>query len=165
MATSSPKDAKAWDAVFGTVTLGKFFLGFGSIGHVRGMPFNEAAVAYPRTAGCFTASPSSTCRTSAPRWGKHFARLTAMKLLRLPGLDYVHAARDDDRRYLLFNAVQKARVSTDGVQVMEAQLSECVAAMGFESSTYSRDGVTRHANIIPKLAGKRLHQSRLDRSV
>ena len=25
-------DRQAWDAVFGTVTLGKFFLGFGSIG-------------------------------------------------------------------------------------------------------------------------------------
>ena len=64
-----------------------------------------------------------------------YARLTAMKLYAYRALDYVHAASADDRRYLLFCAVQKAKVSTEGVKVMSL-LSECIGAKGFESDTY-----------------------------
>ena len=47
-----------------------------------------------------------------------------MKLFAYRALDYVHASSAADRRYLLFTAVQKARVSTEGVKVA-AMLSEC----------------------------------------
>jgi hypothetical protein len=52
-----------------------------------------------------------------------FARLMAMKLYAYRALDYLQASGGDDRRYLLFNAVQKARVSTQGVALL-ALLSE-----------------------------------------
>jgi arginine decarboxylase len=58
-----------------------------------------------------------------------------MKLYGYRALDYVHAANERDRRYVLFCAVQKAKVSTEGVKVM-ALLSECIGAKGFESDTY-----------------------------
>src|SRR5439155_6231579 len=64
-----------------------------------------------------------------------YARLTAMKFYAYRALDYVHAARANDRRYLLFTAVQKARVSTEGLKVL-ALLSECLGAKGFETDTY-----------------------------
>lgn len=139
---------KAWDAVFGTVTLGKFFLGFGSIGicehalheamlHLRGrILYGKPVIEMPHI-----------------RWiaTQAYARLTAMKLYAFRALDYVHTAHQRDRRYLLFNAVQKAKVSTDGVRVM-ALLSECVGAMGFEADTYFEMAL-RDTQLIPKLEG------------
>ena len=74
-----------------------------------------------------------------------------MKLYAYRALDYVHAASAEDRRYLLFTAVQKARVSTEGVKVM-ALLSECVGAKGFESDTYFEMAI-RDAQLIPGLEG------------
>ena len=38
-----------------------------------------------------------------------FARLIAMKLYAYRALDYLQVAGPDDRRYLFFNSVQKAR--------------------------------------------------------
>ena len=138
----------AWDAVFGTVTLGKFFLGFGSVGicehamaeavaHLRGR------VLYRRPVLDMPHIRLATAQA--------YARLTAMKLYAYRALDYVQAASPDDRRYLLFCAVQKAKVSTEGVRVM-AQLSECVGAWGFEVGTYFESAL-RDIQLIPGLEG------------
>jgi acyl-CoA dehydrogenase len=138
----------AWDAVFGTVTLGKFFLGFGSvgicehamaeaIGHMRGR------VLYRRPVLDMPHIRLATAQA--------YARLTAMKLYAHRALDYVQAAGTDDRRYLLFCAVQKAKVSTEGVRVM-AQLSECVGAWGFEVGSFFESAL-RDVQLIPGLEG------------
>ena len=74
-----------------------------------------------------------------------------MKLYAYRALDYLQAAGPDDRRYLLFNAVQKAKVSTEGVKVV-ALLSECVGARGFEAETYFETAL-REAPMIPALEG------------
>ena len=138
----------AWDAVFGTVTLGKFFLGFGSIGmcehafeeaasHLRGrMLYGKPAIDMPHLRS---------------NMAQAYARLTAMKLFAYRALDYVHAASAADRRYLLFCAVQKAKVSTEGVKVM-ALLQECIGAKGFESDTYFEMAL-RDVALIPSLEG------------
>src|SRR5207253_3679933 len=80
-----------------------------------------------------------------------YVRLAAMKLYAYRALDYVHAASAGDRRYLLFCAVQKAKVSTEAVKVM-ALLSECVGAKGFESDTYFEMAL-RDVQLIPGLEG------------
>ena len=80
-----------------------------------------------------------------------YARLLAMKLYAYRTLDYVHAASADDRRYQLFCAVQKAKVSTDGVKVMSL-ISECIGAKGFEADTYCEMAL-RDAALIPGLEG------------
>jgi acyl-CoA dehydrogenase len=138
----------AWDAVFGTVTLGKFFLGFGSIGicehalqeataHVCGrVLYGKPVVEMPHIRSAMSQA---------------WARLAGMKLYAYRALDYVHAAHENDRRYLLFAAVQKAKVSTEGLKVM-ALLSECVGAKGFESDTYFEMAL-RDAQLIPGLEG------------
>ncbi|HWL92970.1 MAG TPA: acyl-CoA dehydrogenase family protein [Phycisphaerae bacterium] len=139
---------QAWDAIFGTVTLGKFFLGFGSIGicehafaeaaaHLRGrMLYGKPAIEMPHIRATMAQA---------------YARLTGMKLYAYRALDYVHASSAEDRRYLLFTAVQKAKLSTEGVKVM-ALLSECIGARGFESETYFEMAL-RDVQLIPGLEG------------
>src|SRR5262249_46828665 len=76
-----------------------------------------------------------------------FARLMAMKLYAYQALDYFQAACADDRRYLLWSAVRKARVSTEGLKVM-GLLSECVGARGFEAQTYF-ESAFREVQLVP----------------
>jgi acyl-CoA dehydrogenase len=138
----------AWDAVLGTVTLGKFFLGFGSIGICQRAMAEAVAHLQSRILYARPALDMPHIRSKAAH---AYARLAAMKLYAYRALDYVYAANATDRRYLLFNAVQKAKVSTEGVKVI-ALLSECVGARGFESDTYFEMAL-RDAQLIPGLEG------------
>jgi len=138
----------AWDAVFGTVTLGKFFLGFGSIG-ICERAFEEA-VAHMRKRVLYGTAVIAMPHIRA-NISHAYARLTAMKLYAYRALDYVHAASRLDRRYLLFCAVQKAKVSTEGLKVM-ALLQECMGARGFESETFFEMAL-RDVQLIPSLEG------------
>ena len=138
----------AWEAVLGTVTLGKFFLGFGSIGicehalqeaiaHLSGrLLYGKPVIDMPHIGMAAAAA---------------YARLTAMRLYAYRAVDYVQCAQESDRRFLLFAAVQKAKVSTEGVKVL-ALLSECLGAKGFESDTYFEMAL-RDAQLIPALEG------------
>ena len=138
----------AWDAVFNTVNFGKFFLGFGSVG-ICEHAFAEAAAHLRRRV--LYGKPVAEMPHIRSASAVAFARLAAMKFFAYRALDYLQVAGDDDRRYLLFNAVQKARVSTEGVKVL-ALLSECVGARGFESETYFESAL-REAPMIPGLEG------------
>jgi acyl-CoA dehydrogenase len=137
---------EAWEAVFGTVNFGKFFLGFGAVG-ICAHAFAEA-FAHMRRRVLFgkpvTEMPHIRAATALA-----FARLTAMKLYAYRALDYVQVSCEDERRYLLFAAVQKAKVSTEGVKVM-ALLSECIGARGFEAETYFESAL-RDVQLIPGL--------------
>jgi acyl-CoA dehydrogenase len=137
----------AWEAVMGTVTLGKFFLGFGSVG-ICEHAWKEAVDYLSRR--ILYGKPVIEMPHIRSIIAQAGARLTGMKLYAYRALDYVQAARAEDRRYLLYCAVQKAKVSTEGVKVM-AQLSECIGAKGFESEeTYFEMGL-RDAQLIPSL--------------
>lgn len=139
---------EAWAAVFGTVDFGKFFLGFGAVG-ICEHAFAEA-VAHLRSRTLY-GKPAAAMPHLRDALAVAFARLVAMKLYAYRALDYLQAAGPDDRRYLLFNAVQKARVSTEGVKVLET-LSECVGARGFEADTYLESAL-REGPMIPALEG------------
>ncbi len=138
----------AWEAVLGTVTLGKFFLGFGSIG-ICEHAFAEAAAHLGRR--MLYGKPVMAMPHIRSLVAQAYARLSAMKLYAYRALDYVHAASSTDRRYLLFCAVQKAKVSVEGTKVM-ALLSECIGAKGFEADTYFEMAL-RDAQLIPGLEG------------
>jgi len=138
----------AWDAVLGTVALGKFFLGFGSIG-ICERAFEEAITHL--TQRLLYGKPVIDMPHIGSAVAQAYARLTAMKLYAYRALDYVQSSSEADRRYLLFAAVQKAKVSTEGVKVM-ALLSECVGAKGFESDTYFEMAL-RDVQLIPGLEG------------
>jgi acyl-CoA dehydrogenase len=137
---------RAWDAVFGSVTLGKFFLGFGSIGICEHAL--DEALAHLRSRMLYGA-PAIQLPHLRYTMAQASVRLTAMKLYAYRALDYVHASSPAERRYLLYCAVQKARVSTEGVKVM-ALLSECIGARGFESDTYFEMAL-RDTALIPGL--------------
>ncbi|HKI35283.1 MAG TPA: acyl-CoA dehydrogenase [Gemmataceae bacterium] len=139
---------EAWDAFFGTVNFGKFFLGFGAIG-ICEHAFTEA-VAHMRHRVLF-GKPVGEMSHIRAATAFAFARLTAMKLYAYRALDYLQASGDDERRYLLFGAVQKAKVSTEGVKVM-GLLSECIGGRGFEAETYFESAL-RDTQLIPGLEG------------
>jgi acyl-CoA dehydrogenase len=138
----------AWDAVFGTVALGKFFLGFGSIG-ICERAFQETISHVAQRV--LYGKPVMEMPHIASAISQAYARLTAMKLYAFRALDYFQSATANDRRHLLFGAVQKARVSTEGVTVISL-LSECVGARGFESDTYFKMA-RRDIQLIPSLEG------------
>jgi acyl-CoA dehydrogenase len=139
---------RAWDGIFGTVTLGKFFLGFGSIG-ICEHAFAEAAAHL--TSRQLYGKPAIDMPHLRSLAAQAYARLMGMKLFAYRALDYVQSASASDRRYMLFAAVQKARVSTEGVKVM-GLLSEAIGAKGFESDTFFEMAL-RDAQLIPSVEG------------
>ncbi len=89
---------EAWEAVFGTVDLGKFFLGFGAIGiceHAFAESFEHmrSRKLYGRRV---TELPHLRVTLALA-----FARLVAMKFYASRALDYLQVAGPDERRYLL----------------------------------------------------------------
>jgi acyl-CoA dehydrogenase len=74
-----------------------------------------------------------------------------MKLYALRSLDYFRAASNEDRRYLLFNPIQKMKVTREGMKVID-MLLDAITAKGFEQDTYF-EAATREVGMIPRLEG------------
>jgi alkylation response protein AidB-like acyl-CoA dehydrogenase len=138
----------AFDAALNTVNIGKFNLGFASIG-ICEHAFYEAIthadnrVLYGKRVTDFPHVRQGL--TDA------YARLIAMKLFGERAIDYVRSASPDDRRYLLFNPVTKMKVTTEGERVIDA-LWDVVAAKGFEKDTYFEQAAM-DIRALPKLEG------------
>ncbi len=139
---------EAWDACLNTVNVGKFNLGWASIGicthalyeavlHAANRRlYNMAVTDFPHVQQMFTDA---------------YARLMAMKLFALRAADYLRAASPDDRRYLLYNPIVKMKVTTQGEEVINL-LWEVIAARGFERDTYF-EMAARDIRALPKLEG------------
>jgi acyl-CoA dehydrogenase len=142
------KGQAAWDAALNTVNIGKFNLGWGSIGicthafyeaihHAANRKLYGMAVTdFPHVKMMFTEA---------------YARLVAMKLFTLRAADYVRVASLEDRRYLLYNPVVKMKVTTQGEQVINL-LWDIIAAKGFEKDMYF-EMAARDIRALPKLEG------------
>ncbi len=138
----------AWNAALNTVNIGKFNLGWASIGicthafyeavhhaahrHLYGMTVTD----FPHVQRLFTDA---------------YARLVAMKLVALRAADYMRSASAEDRRYLLYNPVVKMKVTTQGEDVIN-HLWDVIAAKGFEKDTYF-EMAARDIRALPKLEG------------
>ncbi|NPV92128.1 MAG: acyl-CoA dehydrogenase [Firmicutes bacterium] len=140
--------ARAWDAGLSTVNIGKFQLGFASIGictHALYEAINHASnrVLYGKKV------------TDFPHIKKIFVdsycRLIAMKLYALRSLDYFRSSSAQDRRYLLFNPIQKMKVTTQAMKVID-MLLDAIVAKGFEQETYFESAI-RDIGMIPRLEG------------
>lgn len=139
---------EAWDACLNTVNIGKYNLGWASIGictHAFYEAINHSAnrrlydrfvTDFPHVQRMFTEA---------------YARLVAMKLFTLRAADYMRAASPEDRRYLLFNPIVKMKVTTEGERVINL-LWDVIAAKGFEKDTYF-EMATRDIRALPKLEG------------
>ena len=139
---------EAWDAALNTVNIGKFNLGWASIGicthalyeavhhaaHRR--LYGQAVTDFPHVKQLFTDA---------------YTRLAAMRTVAQRASDYMRAASPDDRRYLLYNPVVKMKVTTQGEDVIN-HLWDVIAAKGFESDTYF-EMAARDIRALPKLEG------------
>jgi acyl-CoA dehydrogenase len=138
----------AWNAALNTVNIGKFNLGWASIG-ICTHAFYEAIhhAAHRRLYGIqVTDFPhAKQLFTDA------YSRLVAMKLVALRAADYMRSASAEDRRYLLYNPVVKMKVTTQGEDVIN-HMWDVIAAKGFEKSGYF-EMAARDIRALPKLEG------------
>lgn len=142
------KGRDAWDSALNTVNVGKFNLGWASIGIATHALYEAIEHAANRVL-----------------YGKHvtdfphirqlfvdaYARLVAMKTFARRACDYQRAASPEDRRYLLYNPLVKMKVTTQGEEVIDL-LWDVIAAKGFEKDTYF-EMATRDIRALPKLEG------------
>jgi acyl-CoA dehydrogenase len=138
----------AFDAALNTVNIGKFNLGFASIG-ICEHAFHEAIahadgrILYGRRVTDFPHVRQAFIDA--------YARLVAMKLFGDRAIDYMRSASPDDRRYLLFNPITKMKVTTEGERVIDL-LWDVIAAKGFEKDMYF-EMAARDIRALPKLEG------------
>ncbi|MFW5770731.1 MAG: acyl-CoA dehydrogenase [Spirochaetota bacterium] len=142
------KGPHAWDSALNTVNVGKYELGWASIGICEHSLYEAMDHAANR-------SLYKMYVTDFPHVKKLFteayARLLAMKLFALRACDYFRSAGPDDRRYLLYNPIQKMKVTMEG-EVVIGLLHEITAAKGFEQDTYFEMAI-RDIGMLPKLEG------------
>jgi acyl-CoA dehydrogenase len=126
------KGTDAWDAALNTVNVGKFNLGWASIGMCT-HSFYEAIdhAANRNLYNMYVTDFPHVKRLFTDAW----ARLISMKLFALRAADYLRSASADDRRYLLYNPIVKMKVTTQGEDVMNL-LWDVIAAKGFEKDMY-----------------------------
>ncbi len=139
---------EAWDSSLNTINVGKYNLGWASIGicthsfyealnHAshRNL-FNHYVTDFPHIKQLFMDA---------------YCRLTAMKLFALRASDYMRSATADDRRYLLYNPMVKMKVTTQGEDVIN-HLWDVIAAKGFEKDQYFSVAAV-DIRALPKLEG------------
>ncbi len=138
----------AWDAALNTVNIGKFNLGWASIGICTHALYEAVTHAAHRELYGKKVTDFPHVRhllTDA------VARLVAMRLFATRAIDYMRIASAEDRRYLLYNPMVKMKVTTQGEQVIN-DLWEVIAAKGFEKDTYF-EMAARDIRALPKLEG------------
>ncbi len=142
------KGREAWDAALNTVNIGKYNLGWASIGICTHAMYEAVTHAHNRRLYKMRV-------TDFPHVKRMFvdayARLVAMKLFALRACDYMRSASPDDRRYLLYNPMVKMKVTTEGERVINL-LWDVIAAKGFEKGMYFEQAATDIRG-LPKLEG------------
>ena len=138
----------AWDTALNTVNIGKYNLGWASIG-ISTHAFYEALhhAAHRRLYGMAVTDFSH----ARQMFTDAYARLVAMKLFALRAADYMRSASAEDRRYLLYNPMVKMKVTLQGEEVINL-LWDVIAAKGFEKDTYF-EMAARDIRALPKLEG------------
>lgn len=139
---------EAWDAALNTVNVGKYNLGWASIGictHAFYEAINHAS--NRNLYGIYVTDFPHVKRMFADA----YCRLVAMKLYALRAADYMRTASADDRRYLLYNPTVKMKVTTQGEEVINL-LWDVIAAKGFEKDTIF-EMAARDIRALPKLEG------------
>jgi acyl-CoA dehydrogenase len=139
---------EAWDSSLNTINVGKYNLGWASIG-ICTHAFYEA-ITHAANRKLFHHSV-----TDFPHIRQFFVdawtRLAAMKMFAQRASDYMRAACEEDRRYLLYNPMVKMKVTTQGEEVINL-LWDVIAAKGFEKDTYF-EMAARDIRALPKLEG------------
>jgi len=139
---------EAWNAALNTVNVGKYNLGWASIGISTHALYEAIAhAANRRLYGMAVTDFPHVARMFTDAW----CRLVAMKLFALRASDYQRSASLEDRRYLLYNPVVKMKVTTEGEKVVDL-LWDVIAAKGFEKDVWF-EMAARDIRALPKLEG------------
>ncbi len=138
----------AFDAALNTVNVGKFNLGFASIGICEHALYEATTHADARVLYGMRVTDFPHVRQA---FADAYARLVAMKLFGDRAIDYMRSAGPDDRRYLLFNPITKMKVTTEGERVVDL-IWDVIAAKGFEKDMYF-EMAARDIRALPKLEG------------
>jgi acyl-CoA dehydrogenase len=138
----------AFHAALNTVNIGKFNLGFASIGICEHALYEAITHADQRVLYGMHVTDFPHVRQA---FTDAYARLVAMKLFGERAIDYMRAAGPEDRRYLLYNPVTKMKVTTEGERVIDL-LWDVIAAKGFEKDMYF-EMAARDIRALPKLEG------------
>jgi acyl-CoA dehydrogenase len=139
---------EAWDAGLNTVNVGKYNLGWASIGICTHAFYEAIRHAANRRLYNMAVTDFSHVRQM---FVDAYTRLVAMKLFALRAADYMRAASAEDRRYLLYNPIMKMKVTTQGEEVINL-LWDVIAAKGFEEDTFF-EMAARDIRALPKLEG------------
>ena len=138
----------AWNAALNTVNIGKYNLGWASIGICTHALYEAIAHANNRVLYGHPVTDMSHVRKM---FVDAYCRLVAMKLFALRAADYMRVASREDRRYLLYNPMVKMKVTTQGEDVINL-LWDAIAAKGFEKDTYFSQAAIDIRG-LPKLEG------------
>ncbi len=138
----------AWDSSLNTINVGKYNLGWASIGICTHALYEAITHASNRNLyGKYV--------TDFPHIRQLFvdaySRLVAMKLFALRNADYIRSASAEDRRYLLYTPMTKMKVTTQGEEVINL-IWDVIAAKGFEKDTYF-EMAAQDIRALPKLEG------------
>ena len=139
---------EAWDSALNTVNVGKYNLGWASIGMCTHSLYEAIRHAANRTLYGMKVTDFSHVKQM---FSDAYARLVAMKLFALRAADYMRVASAADRRYLLYNPVMKMKVTTQGEDVMNL-MWDVIAAKGFEKDMFF-EMAARDIRALPKLEG------------
>ena len=139
---------EAFNAALNTINVGKFNLGFASIGICTHALYEGITHAENRVLFGSRVTEFPHVRQLL---ADAYARLVGMKLFATRAIDYMRSASASDRRYLLFNPLTKMKVTTEGEKVVD-DIWDVIAARGFEKDTYFEMAV-RDIRGLPKLEG------------
>ncbi len=138
----------AFDAALNTINIGKFNLGFCSIGMAEHCFYETLTQAEDRVLFGHRVTEFGQVRRIL---SEAYARLLGAKLYGARAVDYVRSASREDRRYLLYTPINKMQVTMEGERIVSL-LGEVISAKGFERGTFFESA----KNIIgglPKLEG------------
>jgi len=138
----------AWDAALNTVNIGKFNLGWASIGICTHAFYEAIDHASNRI---LYGNPVTDFPHVRKLFVDAYSRLVAMKVFATRASDYMRAASAEDRRYLIYNPMVKMKVTTEGEEVIN-HLWDVIAAKGFEKDGYF-EMAARDIRALPKLEG------------
>ncbi|MFT5482073.1 MAG: acyl-CoA dehydrogenase [Halieaceae bacterium] len=139
---------EAWDCSLNTINVGKYNLGWASVGICTHAFYEAITHASNRTLFDHSVTDFTHIRQFfVDAW----TRLVAMRMFALRASDYMRTASAEDRRYLLYNPMVKMKVTTQGEEVINL-LWDVIAAKGFEKDMYF-EMASRDIRALPKLEG------------
>lgn len=138
----------AFHAALNTVNVCKYNLGWGSVGMCTHAFYEAITHAANRHLYGTVVTDFSHVRRLLT---DSYARLVAMRLVCTRASDYMRSASAEDRRYLLYSPLTKAKVTSEGERVITA-LFDVIAAKGVEKDMFF-ETVAQEIGMLPRLEG------------